>query len=52
MTVIDAGEFYNLRITGRKGGEYHFSIEDDSGNTINFKYHFDSEQLILEEEKK
>ena len=52
VTVIDAGEFYTLRITGRKGGEYHFSIEDDSGKTINFKYHFDSEQLILEEEKK
>ena len=51
VVIIDAGDFYNLKLNGYSGGEYEFTIEDDSGKKLNFRYHIDNDQIILEEIK-
>ncbi len=51
VVILDTGEYYNLKLNGYSGGKYEFSIEDDSGKKLDFKYHFDNDQLVLEEIK-
>ncbi len=48
--VINSEDYYTLKISGYKKGEYSLTIEDESGNSYDFKYHFDNKQktVILE----
>ena len=51
VVILDTGEYYNLKLNGYSDGEYEFTIEDNSGKKLNFRYHIDNDQLILEEIK-
>lgn len=51
VVVLDTGEYYNLKLSGYSGGEYKFTLEDETGKQLHFQYHFDNEQLVLEEVK-
>ena len=51
VIIIDAGDWYNMRLNGYGGGEYKFTVEDETGKQLHFQYHFDNEQLVLEEVK-
>ena len=51
VVILDTGEYYNLKLNGYSDGEYEFTIEDNSGKKLNFRYYIDNDQLILEEIK-
>ncbi len=48
VELIDSGDHYNVRVSGIKGGEYTFTIEDEKENIYTFKYHFTDSGLAIE----
>ena len=49
--IIDAGDgVYSIKLTGGKGGDYYFTVSDDSDNNYRFHYYYDKDKntVILE----
>ena len=46
--VIHNEEFYTVKIRGKNGGNYKFTIQDEEGKTYSFEYFFDKEQNTVQ----
>ena len=53
VDLIKFEDSYNVKLKGRKGGKYTFTIDDGLGNEYYFEYYFDKNQktIILNEIK-
>ena len=43
VEVMHPGEFYTLKLNGKRGGKYEFTLRDDSDQEISFEYYYDAE---------
>lgn len=51
IVIIKENDEYSLRITGETNRNYEFTIEDETGKTITFKYSFDDKKNLSITEK-
>ena len=49
VDLIPFEDSYNIKLNGRKGGKYTFTLQDESNNEIKFEYYFDenSSSVVL-----
>ena len=38
---------YSLKLTGKKGGKYEFTLTDENDNSYRFKYYFDKNEKAV-----
>lgn len=43
VEVMHPGEFYTLKLNGKRSGKYEFTLRDDSDQEISFEYYYDAE---------
>ena len=51
VDLIPYDNSYNVKVNGRKGGKYNFTISDEENNEYSFEYHYDKElkTIVLNE---